>query len=88
MENMIAYGATCSWWDDKNKVATKPSGLPCCPQCGGVLFEIEESAWWDGVDSWEEKGVEDYRAVIEWARGKCFKTRNEMINAYNLRDES
>lgn len=35
------YGARCCWWtsDGATHGGRKPSGLPCCPHCGGVLFQ-------------------------------------------------
>ena len=49
--------------------------IPCCPHCGGVLFEcasIED--WFEGVDKHERNGHPHYRKMIEWLRGKHFKT--------------
>lgn len=39
-DTMIAYGALCDWWDAKDQVAVHESGLPVCPHCSGVLFEM------------------------------------------------
>lgn len=72
---MIAYGARCSWWDDKRKVGTKDgtrTGLPCCPICKGVLFEQEDEQWWNGVDARTLMVDPHYREFIEWSRGKCY----------------
>lgn len=69
----IVYGI-CAWWDSIGKASSKPSGLPCCPHCGSVLFELEsEIVWWANVDAYVERtGDTEYRALIEWMRGKCF----------------
>lgn len=86
-DQRIAYGATCSWWDSITEVAATPSGLPCCPHCGGVLFEVEDEAqWWAGVERYEENGHPGYRGMIEWARGKCFggPPLEAMSRAYEL----
>ena len=85
-DERIAYGAICSWWDSIDKVGSTSSltpgvisddviAIPCCPHCKGVLFEIPtEAEWFKSVDAYAKTpGNENYRAFIEWARGKCFK---------------
>lgn len=71
-DTRVTYGARCTWWDSIDKVAKTPSGLPCCPHCGGVLFEVpSETEWWEQVDRCAliEPG---YREFIEWLRDRCF----------------
>ena len=71
-DQRIVYGARCSWWDSIDKVATTAGGLPCCPFCGGVLFEVvDEATWWGDVDRHEAGGRPGYRGFVEWLRGKC-----------------
>lgn len=79
----IVYGARCVWWDSIDKVAAKPSGLPCCPSCGGVLFEMaSESEWWASVRRHETEQEPGYAAFVEWLRGKCYPTADEARLAY------
>ena len=55
VDTRIAYGVGCTWWDSIHKVATKSGGLPCCPSCGGLLFEVPSDVeWWSGYE--EETG--------------------------------
>ena len=72
----IVYGTRCVWWDSIAKVGRTEGGrhpLPCCPRCGGALFEVpSEADWWAGVDRHEKAGNPGYRAFVEWLRGKCF----------------
>jgi hypothetical protein len=70
----IAYGAACTWWDSIDKVGNTESGLPCCPHCGSVLFEVPSiAAWRIGVDRYAaEKNDPSYAAMVAWGRGKCF----------------
>ena len=73
-DTRVVYGAGCTWWDSIDKVAKTSSGLPSCPFCGGVLFEMAgEDLWWQGVDEYAtaEPG---YREFIEWLRGRCLPT--------------
>lgn len=86
LDNRIAYGARCTWWDGIRKVGKHPSGLPCCPHCRGMLFEMEnESQWFAGADRYEADGHPGYRAMIEWARGRCFRNMAEIKAAYEQR---
>lgn len=82
-DSRIVYGATCAWWDSIDKVSKTPGGLPCCPHCGGVLFEMPtEEAWWRSVDTHERNGHPGYRWFITWLRGKCFGGFPEAMAAY------
>lgn len=71
-DQRIVYGARCSWWGSIAEVSTTGTGLPCCPHCAGVLFEVEsEAAWWAEVDGYEAAGHPGYRSFLGWLRGKC-----------------
>lgn len=84
----IVFGARCAWWDSIDKAATikTPSGhgLPCCPHCRGVLFEIEPAKWFDGLRQYAtiEPG---YEAMMLWSRGRCFATMASLRAAYGSR---
>ena len=60
------------------------TGLPCCPHCSGVLFEMDSIEEWNSqVDKYEaEKPEPGYRKFMDWLRGKCFKTQEEAYKAY------
>lgn len=74
------------WWDSIDKAGSRDgttTGLPCCPRCGGVLFEVpNEKEWWAGVDQHQKNGNPGYRAFIEWLRGKCFADMETAKNEY------
>lgn len=88
-EPLIAYGARCSWWDAKENAGTRESGykgvpgLPCCPHCGGVLFEIEERTWNIGVETREAfkwaAERDDYPELVAWSRGRCYPEPDAML---------
>lgn len=89
-DTRIPYGSNCTWWDSIDKVGTLAMDgghrLPCCPHCRGVLFEVEsEDAWFAGVDRYEAAGHPGYRAMVEWARGKCFPNLAAVQAAYEAR---
>jgi hypothetical protein len=81
-QETIVYGARCVWWDSLGKVALLPSGLPCCPHCRSVLFQTDGASWWASVDKHEQAGNPGYRRMIEWSRGRCFRTLGEMEAAF------
>ena len=74
-ESLIVYGATCVWWDDIENAVTLPSGLPCCPHCNGVLFQVSREKWEDGVERFtKEKNDPQYPFLTAFMKGKCFKS--------------
>lgn len=95
-DTRIVYGARCLWWDSIDKVGrtglftysigpaslrTSP-GLPCCPHCKGLLFEMPDmNAWMAGVPAHEAKHP-GYTEMLKWSRGRCFKTAAEQKAAY------
>lgn len=69
---MVAYGARCTWWDAKSNAATIPSsGLPCCPFCGGVLFETDAASWRSDAEAFAERSDDEgYVRFVDWLRGR------------------
>jgi hypothetical protein len=94
-DGRFCYGANCTWFGSIHEVSSTKirSGdvghaLPCCPLCGGILYEMQDqSEWWDGIDKFERGEYPagqaslsnphphpGYRAMWEWQRAqkKCF----------------
>jgi len=83
-DTRITYGACCTWWNSIQKTSSQSSGLPCCPHCGGVLFETEnEDEFWRGALEYE-KTEPGYTVMLRWMRGRCFRNFNEAKQAYRL----
>lgn len=86
-DTRIPYGAQCTWWDSIDKVGLRPSGsgnIPCCPECGKMLFEVgSEEEWFEGVDRYTADGHPLYRDMVEWGRGKCFPNHEALKEAYS-----
>jgi|SRR5579859_763380 len=106
-DGRFCYGASCTWFGSIHEVSstkkhprhqyTVKDDLPCCPICGGMLFELQdEGEWWEGIDLFE-KGTypqpnahphPGYRAMWEWQRAqkKCFfmgaNGLSDLVNAY------
>ena len=85
-DRRVVFGAGCTWWDSIDRAATKPSGLPCCPWCGSVLFENSEAEWRTGVQAAQDGGRIGYVRFIDWIRGRdCreFATFADAERAYH-----
>lgn len=84
----LCYGANCTWFGSihETKQIGGSRGIPCCPHCGGVLFEMsDEGEWWRGIDEYERgthptapRPHPGYRAMWEWQRSqkRCFPMRS------------
>ena len=77
----IVYGVGCCWWESVDKAGSN-GGLPCCPHCGSMLFEMHSPQWWEGAAKHEKDGNPDYLNFIKWLRGKCFKNIEEAQQKY------
>ncbi len=80
-DERYVYSATCSWHGSIKEVGrTVPRNgisLPCCPHCGGVLFEVHNKELWDeGARKYEAAGHTHYVEFLEWTRTKsrCWKS--------------
>ena len=82
-EQLVVYGACCVWWDtiDKTSRTAGAYKIPCCPHCGGVLYQMEWKKWWEAVDKIDSERP-GYRAMVEWWRGKCFPTYDDVQVAF------
>lgn len=87
-DTRIVYGYKCAWWDTIDKVGSTRLehvgiSLPCCPHCGGLLFEMPTPEdWWKAVEGYESRGHPGYRACVEWMQGRCFPNPQRAIEAY------
>jgi hypothetical protein len=86
-DQRVVCGARCTWWDSIDKVGSiggpGEHKLPCCPHCRGVLFEYEnEAQWFAAIDAYEKQDHPGYRAMMEWARGRCFPGPKALAEAY------
>ena len=83
----VAVGTRCTWWDSISRVGHLESGIPCCPVCGGVLYEYpSEQAWLEAVALLQHhRGRKDHRAMVIWGRGHCYPSQDLLRRAYEDR---
>ncbi len=80
-DTRFVYGARCAWFGPISAISTR-GGLPCCPHCGSVLYELpDEKQWWDGVDKYDAEHP-GYRKFVEWMADKHFTTHKAAAEAY------
>lgn len=87
-DQRIAYGVRCTWWGSIWDVSTTSGArgmrLPCCPRCGGMLFEVRDIGEWNASVARyaREKNDPEYPVLMAWARGKCFRNHEELVAAW------
>lgn len=74
-DERIAYGAGCTWWGTIYQIGTATLGglpMPCCPHCGGMLYEMPRlQDWMDDARAYaEQQGDPLYPAFIEWNQNR------------------
>lgn len=78
-DNRHVYGAACSWNGPIAKIGSN-GGLPACPHCKGMLFEMDAGKWHAGIaDYCLKRDDRDYPAFMAWLsnRGTCSPFRNQ-----------
>ena len=76
------HGICTYWTDDWDAVAATSEGIPCCPQCSNVGFQISRDEWWRAVDKYEKSGHPGYRSLIEWGKEQCFPDYDSLARAF------
>ena len=84
-DKRFCYSATCTWFGSIYETKQLETGIPCCPHCRGVLFELpQEKEWWEAIDVYETNNEVGYRAMWEWQREqkRCFPLMKDLRAAY------
>lgn len=56
----VWYSTRCTFWtDDWTRLASN-RGIPCCPYCGAVGYQITFQEWDDGAKAYEKQGHPGY----------------------------
>ena len=82
----VFYGLCTFWTDDWNLMRTTRSQIPRCPKCGAVGFEMDKREWWRLIEEHEAKGHPGYKAMMTWARGKCFPNFSSLESAWRAQE--
>lgn len=81
-DTRVVYGAGCVWWDSIHNAGSN-GGLPSCPYCGSMLFEMESEKKWLGLaQKYEKAGHSGYVDFIKWLKGKCYPNYDAARSAY------
>lgn len=97
-DTRYVYGANCSWHGPIADIATKTLPvnpynpmeetvtLPCCPHCGGMLFEFPNKQIWDDAIAVTEGKVPGYADYVAWLSsvGVCWPNNGEALKRYNF----
>lgn len=84
MERLHVYGVNCAWSGPIGATGRlKGLGIPCCPFCGSVLFQIEEKLWQDGIAPHEASHA-NYSEFLKWKEDqpRCWPTVKEAALAF------
>lgn len=86
-DDRVVYGASCVWWDYIASAVADENGLPCCPHCRGVLYEMPRGEWEESIERYtKESGDMNYPFLWAWLKGKCYRTLDAARFAYERRD--
>ncbi len=73
-DEQIWYGFCTFWTSDWGKLSKTGEpmgfGIPCCPDCGSVGFQIDADEWWEGVQRVEE-ATPGYFKFIKELKDTC-----------------
>ncbi|WP_161884478.1 hypothetical protein [Deinococcus alpinitundrae] len=75
-DTRIVYGAGCTYWGGIYSIGRGPVGLPGCPYCGGLLYEVQtEEEYLDCIDvNSAAAGDFGYSGFIRWNKGRPCKS--------------
>lgn len=97
-DTRYVYGARCTWHGPIVDIGTRqisyttPGGVPgqgkvpCCPHCGGMLFEYDKIEDWRLSVSEFDKKHPGYAEFVDWVGkvGRCWPNYIEAIPFYTL----
>ncbi len=72
-EQQIWYGLCTYWTDDWDALTPSPEnkGIPTCPECGSVGFQMTRQEWNEGVAKYEADDNPGYTQFINDVKGNC-----------------
>ena len=79
-EQEIWYGFCTYWTNDWDKLGSTPAegedqaisgGIPSCPECGSVGYQMTAEDWKEGIEKYEAEGNAGYGTFIEGLKEQC-----------------
>lgn len=88
LDTRYVHGASCCWHGNIREVGstTGEHPLPCCPHCGGVLFETPTSLeWWLRAQRYQDNGHPGYMDLLLWVNNqdRCWPLLTDSNKAYH-----
>lgn len=89
MNTKVVYGISCTWWDLIDNV-TYNEGIPTCPNCGGLLYELPDLENWFLEVARYAKEIQwpGYNDFVEWLQGRCYPDLDVAKVGYEIFNES
>jgi len=81
MPDPMVFYALCTFWTDDWSALGERDGVPCCPECGSVGFEMDSGEWRVAVARYEADGHPGYTATVAFGKEKCFKDHGAVERA-------
>lgn len=84
-DRRYVYGALCTWHGPMSAVIKSPiNGLPACPHCNGLLFELDSKEQWLEPIKRVDTQVEGYATFMEWVGtyGRCWPNYRHALVHY------
>jgi hypothetical protein len=87
-EQQIWYGLCTYWTDDWDALKPTPEnkGIPSCPECGSVGFQMTRQEWNEGVAKYEADGNPGYTHFINNVKGNCMG-KTTLLEAWERQKE-
>ncbi len=94
-EQELWYGFCTYWTDDWEALKHTPvpegaaisSGIPCCPECGSVGYQMTLQAWNEGIEKYEADGNPGYGDFINEMKGKCHGPKTTLAELWELKKQ-
>ena len=88
-DTRIVHGSACTYWGPIQSASrTRLDGLPGCPFCNRVLFEMkDEATFLSYAEQYEQAGNPGYVIFIKWLKGRrCYRTIETAMAIYAMRN--
>ena len=87
-ETQIWYGFCTYWTDDWDALTPTPEnkGIPSCPECGSVGYQMTLQDWNEGIERYEADDNPGYGTFVTELKGKCHG-KTTMLQLWEQKEE-